>query len=138
MPVVAVCGGLSEDQYEPSVREVTGGGKDCVESPSDWPVPGLLAHIARQGVTGFAGCRRLGVRGGVRSLRRDADVDPAGFQSRGRSRRSIRHTPLCQPGAGGNTGWLCQLIGVQQSAGPLPSNARAVSTCLSRMPRSNM
>jgi hypothetical protein len=52
MPVVAVFEGLTEDQYEQSVRGVTGG-KDRVESPSDWPVPGLLAHIAGQGESGF-------------------------------------------------------------------------------------
>ena len=52
MPVVAVFEGLTEDQYEQAVRGVTGG-KDRVESPSDWPVPGLLAHIAGQGESGF-------------------------------------------------------------------------------------
>jgi hypothetical protein len=54
MPVVAVfqVPGLTEEKYEQSVRGVTGG-KDRVESPSDWPVEGLLAHIAGQGESGF-------------------------------------------------------------------------------------
>src|ERR671936_3097035 len=54
MPVVAVfqVPGLTQEKYEQSVRRVTGG-KDRVESPSDWPVEGLLAHIAGQGETGF-------------------------------------------------------------------------------------
>ena len=34
------------------MRGVTGG-KDRVESPSDWPVAGPLAHIAGQGESGF-------------------------------------------------------------------------------------
>jgi hypothetical protein len=54
MPVVAVfqTPSLTQDQYEESVRRVTGG-KSRVESPSDWPVEGLLAHIAGQGESGF-------------------------------------------------------------------------------------
>jgi hypothetical protein len=52
MPVVAVFQGITKDQYEQSVRRVTGG-KDRVESPSDWPVEGLLAHISGEGPSGF-------------------------------------------------------------------------------------
>jgi hypothetical protein len=52
MPVVAVFQGITQEQYEQSVRRVTGG-KDRVESPSDWPVEGLLAHISGQGPSGF-------------------------------------------------------------------------------------
>ena len=52
MPVVAVFQGLTQDRYEQSVRGVTGG-KGRVESPSDWPVDGLLAHISGQGESGF-------------------------------------------------------------------------------------
>jgi hypothetical protein len=54
MPVVAVfeVPGLTEEKYEHSVRGLTGG-KARVESPSDWPVEGLLAHIAGQGESGF-------------------------------------------------------------------------------------
>ena len=54
MPVVAVfqVPGLTEEKYEQSVRGVTGG-KDRVESPSDWPVEGLLVHTAGDGPHGF-------------------------------------------------------------------------------------
>jgi hypothetical protein len=54
MAVVAVFQGpsLTQDQYEQSVRRLTGG-KSRMESPSDWPVEGLLAHIAGQGENGF-------------------------------------------------------------------------------------
>jgi hypothetical protein len=54
MPVVAVfqSPNFTQEQYEESVRGVTGG-KSRVESPADWPVEGLLAHIAGQGENGF-------------------------------------------------------------------------------------
>lgn len=54
MAVVAVFQGssLTQDQYEQSVRRLTGS-KSRMESPSDWPVEGLLAHIAGQGENGF-------------------------------------------------------------------------------------
>ena len=54
MPVVLVVQGPSftQEKYEESVREVTGG-KSRVESPSDWPVEGLLSHAAGQGPQGF-------------------------------------------------------------------------------------
>ena len=52
MPVVAVFQGLTQEQYEKSVDKVSGG-KSRMESASDWPVEGLLAHIAGQGETGF-------------------------------------------------------------------------------------
>jgi hypothetical protein len=52
VPVVAVFQGLTQEQYEKSVDKVSGG-KSRMESPSDWPVEGLLAHIAGQGETGF-------------------------------------------------------------------------------------
>jgi hypothetical protein len=44
--------GLTKESYEESVRKVTGG-KSRVESPSDWPVEGLLAHVAGEGESGF-------------------------------------------------------------------------------------
>lgn len=44
--------GLTQETYEAAVRRVTGG-KDRVESPSDWPVEGLLVHAAGQGPNGF-------------------------------------------------------------------------------------
>ncbi|HEX6701386.1 MAG TPA: hypothetical protein VF101_11705 [Gaiellaceae bacterium] len=48
MPVVLVHEGLTQEQYEESVRRLTGG-NERLESPADWPVPGLLAHIPGQG-----------------------------------------------------------------------------------------
>ena len=48
MPVVAVFEGVSQAQYEESVRRLTGG-RGQLDSPADWPVGGLLAHIAGQG-----------------------------------------------------------------------------------------
>lgn len=52
MPVVAVFEGVTREQYEESVRRLTGG-KDRLESPADWPVEGLLAHITGQGQNAF-------------------------------------------------------------------------------------
>ena len=54
MPVVAVfeSPSLTQERYEESVRKLTGG-KARLESPADWPVEGLLAHIAGQGANGF-------------------------------------------------------------------------------------
>ncbi len=44
-------GGLTQEKYAEVVRKMTG--KERLESPSDWPVPGLLAHAAGQGEQGF-------------------------------------------------------------------------------------
>lgn len=54
MPIVAVfkSPSLTRENYEESVRRLTGG-KQRLESPADWPVKGLLAHIAGQGPDGF-------------------------------------------------------------------------------------
>jgi hypothetical protein len=54
MPIVGVFQSptLTQEQYEETIRRLTGG-KDRMESPSDWPVPGLLVHIAGQGPNGF-------------------------------------------------------------------------------------
>jgi hypothetical protein len=54
VPVVAIFQGrnFTQERYEESVRSVTGG-KSRVESPADWPVEGLLAHIAGEGENGF-------------------------------------------------------------------------------------
>jgi hypothetical protein len=54
MPIVAVFQGPSftKERYEESVRNLTGG-RGRLESPADWPVPGLLAHAAGQGSGGF-------------------------------------------------------------------------------------
>jgi hypothetical protein len=42
---------LTKDQYEETVRKLAG--KSQMESPADWPVEGLLAHIAGEGKGGF-------------------------------------------------------------------------------------
>jgi hypothetical protein len=54
VPIVAVFQptNFTQEKYEESVVKVTGG-KTRVESPADWPVEGLLAHIAGQGAGGF-------------------------------------------------------------------------------------
>ncbi len=54
MPVVAVfqSPSFTQEQYEESVRRLTGG-TSRLESPADWPVGGLLAHVAGQGESGF-------------------------------------------------------------------------------------
>jgi hypothetical protein len=70
MPVVLVHQGptLTQERYEETVRRLTGG-KSHLESPADWPVPGLLVHAAGQGDDGFRvidvwesedACRRFG------------------------------------------------------------------------------
>jgi len=51
VPVVAVFEGVTRQQYEESVRKLTNGGQ--LGSPADWPVEGLLAHIAGEGPSGF-------------------------------------------------------------------------------------
>jgi hypothetical protein len=43
---------LTQERYEQSVNKLTGG-KSRVESPADWPVEGLLVHVAGQGENGF-------------------------------------------------------------------------------------
>jgi hypothetical protein len=54
VPVVAVfqSSSLTQQSYEESVRRLTGGKTD-LQSPADWPVEGLLAHVAGQGKDGF-------------------------------------------------------------------------------------
>ncbi len=54
MPFVAVFQGpsLTRERYEESVRRLTGG-RSRLESPGDWPVAGLLAHVAGEGENGF-------------------------------------------------------------------------------------
>jgi hypothetical protein len=54
MPVVALfqSPSLTQEKYEASVVKVSGG-KSRMESPADWPVEGLLAHIAGQSPGGF-------------------------------------------------------------------------------------
>jgi hypothetical protein len=54
VPVVAVFQSptLTQERYEESVRMLTNG-KSRMESAADWPVEGLLAHIAGEGESGF-------------------------------------------------------------------------------------
>ncbi|HEY2371392.1 MAG TPA: hypothetical protein VGH82_02480 [Gaiellaceae bacterium] len=53
MAVVLVHQGpdVTRSSYEQVVRSMTG--KDRPESPSDWPVEGLLVHAAGEGPNGF-------------------------------------------------------------------------------------
>ena len=53
MPIVAVfeASGLTQQNYEETVRRLSG--KNRMSSPSDWPVEGLLVHVAGQGAKGF-------------------------------------------------------------------------------------
>jgi hypothetical protein len=53
VPIIAVFegSGLTQQNYEESVRRLTG--KNRMSSPSDWPVEGLLVHVAGQGANGF-------------------------------------------------------------------------------------
>ena len=43
---------VTQENYEATVRKLTGG-KSRMESPSDWPVEGLLMHVAGQSPQGF-------------------------------------------------------------------------------------
>jgi hypothetical protein len=54
MAVVLVHHGptVTRETYDEAVRRLTDG-KDRVESPSDWPVEGLLVHVAGEGPNGF-------------------------------------------------------------------------------------
>ena len=52
MPMILVSPKFTQEQYEETVRKLTGG-KTRLESPADWPVEGLLAHIAGQGESTF-------------------------------------------------------------------------------------
>jgi hypothetical protein len=54
MPVVLIHQGPSVTQarYEQTVSKLTGG-KTRLESPADWPVEGLLMHVAGQSPQGF-------------------------------------------------------------------------------------
>jgi hypothetical protein len=51
-PIVVVSPpGFTQEQYEESVRRLHPSGR--LESASDWPVPGLLVHIAGEAPNGF-------------------------------------------------------------------------------------
>jgi hypothetical protein len=53
VPIVAVfeVPDLTQQKYEETVRRLTG--KKQMTSSSDWPVEGLLVHVAGQGAKGF-------------------------------------------------------------------------------------
>ena len=53
MPVILVHqgSGLTRESYENVVRSMTG--KERMESPTDWPVEGLLVHSAGEAEGGF-------------------------------------------------------------------------------------
>jgi len=53
MPIVTIFQGqgLTQDAYDAAVQEFSGRAR--LESPADWPVEGLLVHIAGQSDTGF-------------------------------------------------------------------------------------
>ena len=51
MRMVLVSPHFTQEQYEETARLLTG--KSRIESPADWPVEGLLAHIAGQGESTF-------------------------------------------------------------------------------------
>jgi hypothetical protein len=70
MPIVIVSPpGFTREQYEESVRRVHPDGP--LQSPSDWPVEGLLVHIAGEGPNGF---RVVDVWESEDAVRRFADV----------------------------------------------------------------
>jgi hypothetical protein len=60
---------LTRERYEEAVRRLLSGGRSRLETPADWPVEGLLVHIAGQSPDGFRivdvwesedACRRFG------------------------------------------------------------------------------
>lgn len=55
MPVVLVVQGpsITEEKYGDVVHRLTEGRKDRMESSSDWPVEGLLVHVAGESPNGF-------------------------------------------------------------------------------------
>jgi hypothetical protein len=54
MTVVLVHQGptVTQERYEEAVRRLSGG-KSRMQTPADWPVEGILVHIAGQGERGF-------------------------------------------------------------------------------------
>ena len=71
MPVVLVSqgGGITKEIYDETVRRLTG--KTRVESPADWPVEGLLVHVAGEAEGGF---RVVDVWESEEALRRFAET----------------------------------------------------------------
>jgi hypothetical protein len=99
VPVVAVfqSPGFTQEGYEKSVVGVTGG-KSRVDSPSEWPVEGLLADIAGQGPNGF-GFRVVDVWESEEAFNRFGETLMPILQELGvkGSRRSIRRTHWSRP-----------------------------------------
>ena len=73
MPVVLIHEGptVTQERYNEVVRALTGSSKSRLQTPTDWPVEGLLVHTAGQGDSGFRvvdvweseeACRRFGDR----------------------------------------------------------------------------
>ena len=52
MRMILISPEFTQEQYERTVTKLTGG-KSRVDSTADWPVEGLLAHIAGQGESTF-------------------------------------------------------------------------------------
>jgi hypothetical protein len=70
VPVVIVSPpGFTREQYEESVRRVHPEGP--LETPSDWPVEGLLVHIVGEGPNGF---RVIDVWESEEAVQRFADI----------------------------------------------------------------
>jgi hypothetical protein len=55
MPIVAVfqLPSLTREKYDETVRKLTGGKRSRMETTADWPVEGLLVHVAGQTDKGF-------------------------------------------------------------------------------------
>jgi hypothetical protein len=55
MPIIAVFQNstLTRESYEKVCRKLTGGTRSRMESTADWPVDGMLAHVAGQTAKGF-------------------------------------------------------------------------------------
>ncbi len=72
MPVAFVSQGegITKEIYDETVRRLTGG-KTRLESPADWPVEGLLVHVAGEAEGGF---RVVDVWESEEALRRFAET----------------------------------------------------------------
>jgi hypothetical protein len=55
MPIVTVfqSPSFTRETYEEAVRKLTGGKRSRMESTADWPVDGVLVHVAGQTENGF-------------------------------------------------------------------------------------
>ena len=72
MPVALVSqgGGITKELYDETIRRMTGG-KTRADSPADWPVEGLLVHVAGEAEGGF---RVVDVWESEEALRRFAET----------------------------------------------------------------